>query len=123
MNHNTLTALELKVMQLLWDSHRAFVKDLLDRWNEEPRPAYNTISTIIRILEEKGFVGHTAHGRTHEYFSLIAREDYQKSFLRNAIDKVFAGSAKSLLSTLVGQEDLNKSDLEAILKLLEEDLD
>ena len=62
MSKKLLTALELKVMNILWDKKQAFVKELIEEWNEEPVPAYNTISTVVRILQEKGFVGHKAFG-------------------------------------------------------------
>jgi len=74
-----LTNKEEKVMQVLWDLKRGFVKDLLEEF-PEPKPHYNTISTIIRILEEKGFVGHKAYGNTHQYYPKISRNVYRKHF-------------------------------------------
>lgn len=115
-----LTPLELKVMSILWKKERCFVKDMLTEWDEEPKPAYNTISTIVRILEEKEFIGHKAYGRTHEYFAVVDQETYQKGFIANAVEHVFSGSAASLVSTLVDQDYISPSDLEALKKLIQE---
>lgn len=70
-----LTRAEEQVMQILWIIKKGFVKDILERI-DEPKPAYNTVSTIVRILQEKGFVSHKAYGRTHEYFPIISKSDY-----------------------------------------------
>jgi BlaI family transcriptional regulator, penicillinase repressor len=117
---NILTPLELKVMQMLWKLEKAFVKDLLEHWQESPKPAYNTISTIVRILQEKSFITHKAYGRTHEYAPAISRETYQKQFLRNTLEKVFEGSLTSLMSTLVDDEKIEASELDEIKKMLNE---
>lgn len=117
-----LTPLELQVMNLLWEKGKVFVKDLLDAWpldEDGKKPAYNTVSTIVRILEkEKGFIGYKAYGRTHEYYPLISRAEYQKSFIKNALDKVFSGSITSLVSTLVDDEKVNQEELDELKKLL-----
>jgi len=72
-----LTRAEEEVMQILWKEKKAFVKEILDRF-PEPRPAYNTVSTIVRILEKKGFVSHDEFGKSHRYFPLIMKEDYRE---------------------------------------------
>ena len=77
-----LTKAEEQVMQLLWKKEKAFVKDLVEQMTD-PKPAYNTVSTIVRILEKKGFVDHNAYGKTHEYFPLISRKEYTRSFMKN----------------------------------------
>jgi BlaI family transcriptional regulator, penicillinase repressor len=119
-----LTPLELQVMNLLWQKKKVFIKDLLEAWpkdTEGKKPAYNTISTIVRILEkDKGFIGYKAYGRTHEYFPLISKSDYQKSFLKNAIDKVFSGSMTNLVSALVDDEKVSQDELDGLKKLLED---
>lgn len=119
-----LTPLELQVMNLLWEKENVFIKDLLDAWPLDKlgkKPAYNTISTIVRILEkDKGFIGYKAYGRTHEYFPLISKNDYQKSFLKNAIANVFSGSVTSLVSALVDDEKVNQEELDELKKLLED---
>ncbi len=114
-----LTPLELKVMNILWDMERGFVKDILQKWDDEPKPAYNTISTIIRILKEKEFVDHKAYGRTHEYFPIVTREDYQESFLKNAKKNVFKGSLATLISNLIDTDNISQNELDSIQKLID----
>lgn len=114
-----LTPLELKVMDVLWNLQTAFVKDILEHWPEEPQPAYNTISTIVRILQDKkGYIGHHAYGRTHEYYPIITKEEYQHKFLENAVEKVFSGSVSSLLSALMDNEHISKEELDELKRLL-----
>lgn len=115
-----LTPLELKVMKILWRQKSAFVKDLLDSWDEEPKPAYNTVSTIVRILEEKNFVGHKAYGRTHEYYPEVSENDYQRDFMHSALANVFSGSMTSLVSTLVDSEKISSDELDKIKRLIME---
>lgn len=118
MAKKILTPLELKVMNTLWRLNSAFVKDIRNNWDEQPPPAYNTISTIVRILADKGFVGHEAHGRTHKYHALISREDYQGTFLNNALKNVFKGSVSSLVSTLMDNSEVSDKELEELKRLI-----
>ena len=119
MNTKILTPLELKVMNALWASEHGFVKDILEAWPDEPKPAYNTVSTIVRILHEKGFLNVRVHGRTHEYLPAVSKDAYQKNFLRDALENVFAGSAASLLSSLVDDKKISSSEIEELKKLLD----
>ncbi len=119
MKRLLLTSLELKVMNSLWDKEKAFVKDLVSEWPEERKPAYNTVSTIIRILEEKGFVGHQVVGRSHLYFPRIARSKYRKSSFRSLLEEVFDGSLTNLVSTIVDDKELSREEIEKLRKLLE----
>ncbi len=111
-----LTKAEDQVMQILWDLKSGFVKDIIEQM-PEPKPAYNTISTIVRILETKGFVDHKAYGKTHEYFPLISKEKYTKFYLNNLLKGYFDGSFQNLVSFFAKE---NKLDSKAIEKLLEE---
>ncbi len=120
MSKKLLTGLELQVMNLLWDKEKSFVKALVDEWPHEPRPAYNTVSTVIRILEEKAFVSHEAFGRSHRYFPLVKREEYQKNLMKNVLQNVFAGDVTSMVSTLVDNEQISSTELDAIRKLIDE---
>lgn len=116
-----LTPLELKVMNILWHIEKGFIKDIRELWDEEPVPAYNTISTIVRILKDKkNYIGHRAFGRTHEYFPIVTKEEYQKRFLNNAVSHVFSGSLASLVSTLVDETNISDSDLEELKSIIEE---
>lgn len=118
MTTQLLTPLELKIMNILWELKEAFVKDVLEKWDEKPLPAYNTISTKIRVLEDKGIVNHKAYGKTHQYFPLISKDDYQKLFIQNAIEKVFNGSVNGLISTLVDNQQLSADELNEIKLLI-----
>ena len=110
-----LTRAEDQVMQLLWKLKKAFVKDIIEEM-PEPKPAYNTVSTIIRILETKGFVDHKAYGKTHEYFPIISREKYTKFYLNNLISGYFNGSFNNLVSFFAKENKLNANDLDKLLK-------
>ncbi|MBT1697793.1 BlaI/MecI/CopY family transcriptional regulator [Fulvivirgaceae bacterium PWU4] len=111
-----LTRAEDQVMQILWLLEKGFVKDIIEKM-PEPKPAYNTVSTIVRILETKGFVGHKAYGKTHEYFPLISKEKYTRFYLNNLIKGYFNGSFQNLVSFFAKENKLNAIDIE---KLLEE---
>ena len=115
-----LTPLELKVMNVLWKIDKGFIKDIRDNWGEEPVPAYNTISTIVRILKDKkNYIGHKAFGRTHEYYAEISKEDYQKRFINSAVNNVFSGSLTSLVSTLVDRDEVSNNELDELRALLD----
>ncbi|MFN0214123.1 MAG: BlaI/MecI/CopY family transcriptional regulator [Saprospiraceae bacterium] len=113
-----LTKAEEDVMQLLWDLERGTVSDLLER-SPDPKPPHSTVSSVVRILEKKGFVGHKAYGKTHEYFPLVEREAYGRRSLGDLLRNYFDGSVPRLVSQLAEEENLSKSELEALLKLLE----
>lgn len=121
-----LTRAEEQIMQVLWKLKSAFVKDIvkelpLNPKNNEPY-AYNTISTIVRILEEKGFVGHTAHGRTHEYHPLIPKSQYSNFYLKNFMGKYFGGSFEKMVSFFVKQNDVALDEFEDLMKYVEDGL-
>lgn len=109
-----LTKAEEQVMQHLWNLEKGFVKDILAKM-PEPKPAYNTVSTIVRILEEKGFVDHKAYGKTHEYFPLVSKEEYSKFTAGNLLSNYFNGSVKELVSFFIKERELNVKDLDEIL--------
>lgn len=111
-----LTKAEDQVMQILWKIQKGVVKDIIEEM-PEPKPAYNTVSTIVRILETKGFVDHKAYGKTHEYFPLISRDNYTKFYLNNLIKGYFNGSFQNLVSFFAKENKLKAGEVE---KLLEE---
>ena len=111
-----LTKAEDQVMQILWRIQKGFVKDIIDLM-PAPKPAYNTVSTIVRILESKGFVDHKAYGKTHEYFPIISKEKYTKFYLNNLVKGYFNGSFQNLVSFFAKENKMDANDLE---KLLEE---
>ncbi|PID71067.1 MAG: CopY family transcriptional repressor [Flavobacteriales bacterium] len=110
-----LTKAEEQLMQLLWDMQKATVKDLIQQL-PKPKPAYNTVSTIIRILEEKGFVSHETYGKGYKYFPLVKKELYTNQSLNKLVDGYFGGSFKSLVSFFVQKNNVDIKEIESILK-------
>lgn len=109
-----LTTAEEQIMQILWEKEKGFVKDIIKEI-PEPKPAYNTVSTIVRILERKGFVGHKAFGKTHEYFYVVDKQDYARLHLKSFVKDYFGNSFSNVVSFLVNDNDMSISDLEEIL--------
>jgi len=118
---NELTRAEEQVMQILWKIERGFVKDVVEQL-DNPKPAYNTVSTIIRILEKKGFVDHKAYGKTHEYFPIVSKKDYTKSFFGNFLNKYFSNSFPQLVSFFSNENDMSLEEMEKIRVLLEKEI-
>ncbi|MEQ8323134.1 MAG: BlaI/MecI/CopY family transcriptional regulator [Vicingaceae bacterium] len=113
-----LTRAEEEVMQVLWKINTGFVRDILAHF-EDPKPAYNTVSTIVRILQDKGFVGHEAFGKSHQYFPLVSKSQYSKFQLRNLMSDYFSGSFKNLVSFMAEEEDLSIRDIEELKRLVD----
>ena len=111
-----LTNAEEQVMQLLWEMGEGLVKDIRDRF-EEPKPARNTISTVVRILEKKDFVSHRTYGNVHVYFPLVSKQTYSKSQLFGLMKSYFNNSFPAMASFFAREEDLSIQELE---KLMEE---
>lgn len=116
-----LTKAEEQIMHILWNLKSGMVNDILSKM-PEPKPAYNTVSTIIRILEKKGFVGHKAWGRTHEYFPLVAKEDYTREYLSNIVKGYFSDSFKHLVSFFTRENNLTVKEMEEIRKVIESEI-
>ena len=113
-----LTKAEEQVMQILWQLKEAIVKDLLEKM-AEPKPAYNTVSTVVRVLEGKGFIDHKAYGNSHVYFPLVTEEEYKKFTFDKMMKNYFSNSYHSLVSFLVNEKNLSMQELEEITKLAE----
>jgi len=116
-----LTRAEEQIMKILWEIEKGFVKDILTHF-PEPQPAYNTVSTIIRILQDKGFVSHKAYGRTHEYFPLITREEYTKSRMTSLVNDYFSNSFEKMVSFFAREKKISLKEMEDIMKLMEEEI-
>lgn len=114
-DYNKLTKAEEEVMQYLWQFGPSTVSALIEKMGE-PKPPHSTVSSIIRILENKGFVDHNTYGKTHEYFSIVAKADYSKFSLRNLVSNYFNGSVNDLVSFMIEKNDLSLKDLEDINK-------
>ena len=117
-----LTKAEEQIMQELWNLEKAFVKDIVDKL-PEPKPAYNTVSTIIRILEKKGFVDHYAYGKTHQYFPVVSKTDYTKSYFKNFLNGYFSNSFQEMVSFFAKEDKMSLSQLEEIIKEAGKDLE
>lgn len=118
MEIKELTRAEEQLMQILWHIKKGFVKDVLEHL-PEPKPAYNTVSTIIRILEAKGFVAYKAHGKSHEYYPIISKEDYQSFATDKLMSGYFDNSVKHMFSYFVKKEKINLKEADEIMKLIE----
>ena len=115
----TLTKAEEQVMQILWNEQEGFVKDFLQHF-PEPRPAYNTVSTIIRILEKKGFVDHRSFGKSHQYYPIVSRDKYRNERFSSLMKDYFNNSMQQVLSHFGKSGTLNMKEADEIIKLMEE---
>ncbi len=113
-----LTRAEEQIMQELWNLEQAFVKDVIEQL-PSPKPAYNTVSTIIRILETKGFVGHESFGKSHRYYPLVSKEDYRTFATGKLLQGYFDNSPRNMLSFFVEEQKLDLQDADELLKMLE----
>ncbi len=114
-----LTAKEEEVMGWFWEKGPLFVRELLSFY-DEPKPHFNTLSTVVRGLEEKGFVGHKAYGNTYQYYATVPRDDYRRGTLRGVISKYFDNSYLGVVSSLVQEEKISVEELKALIKQVEE---
>ncbi|MCL6267134.1 BlaI/MecI/CopY family transcriptional regulator [Flagellimonas myxillae] len=115
-----LTKAEEEVMQLLWELEKCNVAAIIDKL-PEPKPAYNTVSTIVRILEDKGFVDHEKVGKGHLYYPLIKKSDYSNQSINKLVDGYFQGSFKSMVSFFMKKNDIGLTELESIMKQIKEE--
>ncbi|MRI00624.1 BlaI/MecI/CopY family transcriptional regulator [Kriegella sp. EG-1] len=109
-----LTKAEEEVMQQLWALEKSNVASIIEKF-PSPKPAYNTVSTIVRILEDKGFVGHEKEGRGYLYFPLIKKSDYSNQSINKLVDGYFQGSFKSMVSFFMKKNDMSLTELESVL--------
>lgn len=116
-----LTRAEEQIMQVLWDLDKGLVRDVIDKLSD-PKPAYNTVSTVIRILEKKGFVGHKAYGTTYEYFPLIDKEDYTRVHFSHLMNNYFNNSFPELAAFFARENNLSLEELQDMIKLTEDEL-
>lgn len=115
-----LTKTEERIMQVLWNLKKAFVKDIIDALPDDPKPPYNTISSVVRLLEKKGYIGYKAYGKTYEYFPLISKTEYRKAFFKTMLSGYFDNSAESLLSFMVKEQKISDEELKKIREIIEQ---
>ena len=118
MELRDLTKAEEEIMQQLWHLEKAFVKDIIKEL-PIPKPAYNTVSTIVRILEQKGFVDHLAYGKTYEYFPLVSKNQYRKFASNKLMESYFNGSVGQMVSYFVENQKIDINEADEIMKLIE----
>lgn len=114
-----LTKAEERIMQIIWKLRKAFVKDIIEEIDERPKPPYNTISSIVRLLVKKGYVEYKAYGKTYEYFPSISKEEYAKTTFSKLLSGYFDDSPASLLSFMVRKKKLSKADIEELKALID----
>jgi predicted transcriptional regulator len=116
-----LTTAEEEIMQILWEIGQGFVKDVIDRM-PEPKPPYNTISTVIRVLEKKGFITHKQYGNTYEYFPTVTKEEYAKVHFGNFMQNYFNNSFPKMAAFFARENNISMKELEEIMRLTEQEL-
>lgn len=114
-----LTRAEEQVMQILWELKGAFVKEIIPHF-PDPKPAYNTVSTIVRILEKKGFVDHEEYGKSHKYYPVVTKEAYREDLFSGVMKDYFNNSMKQVLSHFSGKQKMDIREADEMIKLLEE---
>jgi len=118
----TLTKAEEQIMHIIWELDRVLVRDILEQL-PEPKPAYNTVSTVVRVLEKKGFVDHKSYGTTYEYFPQISKEEYTRFHFREFLSKYFDNSFPQMASFFAKEHNIGIEDLEEIVKEIEKELE
>jgi len=114
-----LTRKEEEVMKILWRLEKAFVKDIVEEY-DDPKPHYNTVSSLVRLLQDKGIIGFTQYGNTYEYFPLMTKEEYRKTFMKQVVSDYFDNSYKSAVAFFVKEKGLSPAELEELIKLIKE---
>jgi BlaI family transcriptional regulator, penicillinase repressor len=114
-----LTRAEEQIMQILWKIEKGFIKEVLDRF-EDPKPAYTTVATFLKILEKKGFVSHETLGNAHKFYPLISKDEYSKTHLNSIFRKYFKGSIREVVTFFSDNNKVNITDIDSAIKLLNE---
>lgn len=114
----SLTKAEEEIMQIIWQIEPCLVRDVIKELGNPDIP-HSTVSSVVRILERKGFLDHKAYGKTYEYFSIISKEDYASYGVKSLMEKYFSGSPKKLVSFLVKSKDMDMNELNELMKSLE----
>jgi len=116
-----LTRAEEQIRKILWDLEKGFDKDIIKKI-PDPKPAYNTVSTIVRILERKGFVSHKAYGKTHEYYPVILKDEYSKAHMKNFVNSYFSNSFEKMVSFFAREKSISIHEMEDIMKIMEKEI-
>ena len=108
---------EEQIMQVFWDLERAFIKEIIPHL-PDPKPHYNSVATIVKILEDKGFLGHETIGNVYQYFPVISREDYQGHAMKDIVSQYFDNSYPRMLAFFAKQQNLTEAELKEIISLI-----
>ncbi len=114
-----LTKAEEQIMQYIWKLEKAFLKDIVEQF-PEPKPAYTTISTVIRVLVKKGFLAYNTYSKVHEYYPVISKDDYFKIHIKGIVNNFFNGSVSNFASFFTDEDELSISELEQIKRMVEQ---
>jgi BlaI family transcriptional regulator, penicillinase repressor len=115
----TLTKAEERIMKILWEIGEGFIKDIIERF-PDPRPPYNSVSTIVRVLVQKDIVGFTAYGNTHKYHPLITRDEYSKSQLSRLLTDYYNNSLREVVNFFSENKNLDEKELDEVMKMLKQ---
>ena len=114
-----LTRKEEEIMKILWKLEKAFVKEIIEEY-EDPKPHYNTISSLVRLLQEKGIVGYKQYGNTYRYYPMISKEEYRRTFMKQVISDYFDNSYKNAVAFFVREKGLSYEELEELVKMIKD---
>ena len=114
-----LTRKEEEVMKILWNLKKAFVKDIIEEY-DDPKPHYNTISSLVRLLQDKGVIGFKQYGNTYQYFPLMSKEEYRKTFMKQVVNDYFDNSVKSAVAFFVKEKHLSDAEIDELIKMIRE---
>ena len=115
----TLTKVEEKIMKILWDIKKGFIKDIIEEY-PNPKPLYNSISTIVRVLVQKEIIGYKAYGKSHQYYPLISKEEYSKGQMKRLVTDYYNNSLSQVVSFFTEGKQLKESELDEAMRMLEE---
>ena len=117
-----ITKAQEDLLKALWDIKEGAISDVLDSL-DEPKPAYNTVATVIKVLEKKGYVSHKTYGKTHVYFAVVSKKDYAQHLLKDTFKGLFNGSLNLMVSSFVKNKDVSLRELEELKEMLEKEIE
>jgi BlaI family transcriptional regulator, penicillinase repressor len=117
-----ITKAQEDLLKALWEIKEGAISDVLDSL-DEPKPAYNTVATVIKVLEKKGYVSHKTYGKTHVYFAVVSKKDYAQHLLKDTFKGLFNGSLNLMVSSFVKNKDVSLRELEELKEMLEKEIE
>ncbi len=117
-----ITKAQEDLLKALWEIKEGAISDVLDSL-DDPKPAYNTVATVIKVLEKKGYVSHKTYGKTHVYFALVSKKDYAQHVMKDTFKGLFNGSLNLMVSSFVKNKDVSLRELEELKEMLEKEIE